>query len=88
MASFQLTALYIYACVFMFIYMRPNLSAQVDHESGNCFKTWLRIGHVAVVSTVLVAALHRVFSKRRIPVIMESVTSPHFKTLHDYFRVF
>jgi len=59
MASFQLTVLYIYACVFLFIYMTTNLSAQVDHESGDCFKTWLRIGHAVVVCTVSVAPLHR-----------------------------
>jgi len=55
MASFQLTVLYIYACVFLFLYMGANLSAQVDHESGDYFKTWLRIGHAIVVCTVLVA---------------------------------
>jgi len=35
------------------------MSAQVDRESGDCFKTWLRIRHAVVVCTVLLAALHR-----------------------------
>lgn len=59
MASCQLTVLCIYAFAFLFIYMRANLSAQVDHESGDCFKTWLRIGLAVVVCTVLVEALRR-----------------------------